>query len=208
VLAARSAEALKLLAVECSSVGANALAVPTDVSDRAAVDNVARQTISRFGQFDVWINDAGVAAIGRFDQVPLEDHDQVIRTDLLGTIYGSYCSMQHFGQRNAGILINIASAIGKMPAPLYASYAAAKFGVVGFSDALRQELRQDQVESIRVCTVMPMAHGTESFEHAANCTGHKGAPIPPTYDPKVTVDKLVGLVIKLRMRRLVRRHPG
>ena len=116
------------------------------MSDRAAVENLARQAIGRFGHFDVWINDAGVAAIGRFDQVPLEDHDQVIKTDLLGTIYGSHLALKHFRERNAGILINVASAIGKIPAPLYASYAAAKFGIVGLSDALRQELGEEKVE--------------------------------------------------------------
>jgi short-subunit dehydrogenase len=196
VLAARSAESLGDLARECESAGGQALAVPTDVSDRSAVEALARQTLGRFGRFDVWINDAGVAAIGRFDEVPLEDHDQVIKTDLLGTIYGSHHALRHFRERGAGTLINVASAIGKIPAPLYASYAAAKFGVVGFSDALRQELRQERVETIRVCTVMPMAHGTEFFEHAGNYTGHKSVPIPPTYDPKVTIDKLVKLVVE------------
>jgi short-subunit dehydrogenase len=193
VLAARSANLLEDLARECESTGGRALAVPTDVSSREAVESLAGQAIARFGHFDVWINDAGVAAVGRFDQVPLVDHDQVIRTDLLGTIYGSYCALKHFRERNAGTLINVASAIGKIPSPLYASYAAAKFGIVGLSDALRQELRQDKVESVHVCTVMPMAHSTEFFEHAANYTGRETVPIPPTYDPKVTVDALVRL---------------
>ena len=191
-----SSDGAERLARECEAAGGQALAVPTDVSDRAAVENLAKQAIGRFGGFDVWINDAGVAAVGRFDQVPLEDHDQVIKTDLLGTIYGSHAALKHFRERNAGILINVASAIGKIPAPLYASYAAAKFGIVGFSDALRQELGEEKVKSVRVCTVMPMAHDTAFFEHAGNYTGHKTVPIPPTYDPKVTVDALVKLVVE------------
>jgi short-subunit dehydrogenase len=194
VLAARSTELIEALARECETAGGQALAVTTDVSDRAAVERLAQQATSRFGHFDAWINNAGVAAIGRFDEVPLADHDQVIRTDLLGTTYGSYCALQHFRGRGAGTLINVASVIGKIPAPLYASYAASKFGVVGLSDALRQELKQEKVEGIRVCTVMPMAHATDFFEHAGNYTGHKAEPIPPTYDPKVTIDALVKLV--------------
>jgi len=195
VLAARSAETLGELSRECEAAGGKALAIPADVSDRSAVEGLAREAIGRFGHFDVWINNAGVAAVGRFDQVPLEDHDQVIKTDLLGTIYGSHCAMRHFRERDAGILINVASAIGKIPSPLYASYAAAKFGIVGLSDALRQELNEEKVRSVRVCTVMPMAHDTDFFEHAGNYTGHKTVPIPPTYDPKVTVDALVKLVV-------------
>src|SRR3954464_6653696 len=58
-----------------------------------------------------------VAAIGRFDEVPLEGHDQVIKTDLLGTSYGSHLALKHFRERGAGILINVASAIGKIPPP-------------------------------------------------------------------------------------------
>lgn len=194
VLAARSADRIEALARDCEAAGGPALAVPTDVSDREAVADLARRAIDRFGRIDAWINNAGVAAIGRFDEVPVADHDQVIRTDLLGTIYGSHCALRHFRDRGAGALINVASVIGKIPAPLYASYAAAKFGVVGLSEAIRQELKEEKIEAIRVCTVMPMAHATEFFEHAGNYTGHQAEPIPPTYDPQVTIDALVRLV--------------
>jgi short-subunit dehydrogenase len=197
VLAARSADALAQLARDCESADGKAVAVPTDVSDPQAVAALATQAVAAFGRIDVWINNAGVAAIGRFDEVPLADHDQVLRTDLLGTLYGSHHAMRHFRERGRGTLINVASVIGKIPAPLYASYAASKFGVVGLCDALRQELAEDKAaQDIRVCTVMPMAHDTEFFEHAGNYTGKKAAPIPPTYDPKVTIDKLVELVVK------------
>lgn len=196
VLAARSEELLATISAQCEALGGQSIAVPTDVSDRAAIMNLATQTISRFGHFDVWINNAGVASIGRFDEVPLEDHEQVIQTDLVGTLIGSHIAIKHFRERGAGTLINVASVIGKIPAPYYASYAAAKFGIVGLCDALRQELSQDNVDSVRVCTVMPMAHSTEFFEHAGNYTGHKAEPIPPTYDPQVTVDALVKLVIE------------
>jgi NADP-dependent 3-hydroxy acid dehydrogenase YdfG len=150
VLAARSDDTLEALALECDASGGHAHAVPTDVSDRSAVEKLAAEVIGKFGHFDVWINDAGVAAIGRFDVVPLEDHDQVIKTDLLGTIYGSLIALRHFRERNGGILLNIASAIGKIPAPLYASYTAAKFGIVGLCDAIRGELGEEKIETIRL----------------------------------------------------------
>ena len=196
VLAARNSENLDAVARLCEAAGGKALAVPTDVSDPAAVADLAKATLARFKHFDGWINDAGVAAIGRFDTVPLEDHDQVIRTDLLGTIYGSHHAIRHFRDRGRGTLINVASMIGKIPAPLYASYAAAKFGIVGLCDAIRQELIEDGADAIRVCTVMPMAHSTEFFEHAGNYTGKKAVAIPPAYDPQVTVDAIVGLIEK------------
>ncbi len=150
------------------------------------MENLAARAFERFGNIDVWLNNAGVAAIGQFQEVPLEDHEQ---------INGSYHAMKHFRQRGRGTLINISSVIGKIPAPYYASYAAAKFGVVGLSDALRQELREDNITDIHVCTVMPMAHSTGFFEHAGNYTGRESVPIPPTYDPQVTINKLVELTV-------------
>src|SRR3954454_20420651 len=75
VLAARSADTLRSLAGECESAGGQALAVPTDVSEPDAVEDLARRAIGRFGHFDVWINNAAVAAIGRFDEVPIQDHE-------------------------------------------------------------------------------------------------------------------------------------
>lgn len=195
IAAARSTEKLRELELESQALPGEISAVTTDVSDAAQIESLAAAAIARFGRYDVWINNAGVAAIGRFDQVPLEDHFHVIKTDLLGTIAGSHIAMRYFRDQGGGILINVASVLGKIPAPLYASYAAAKFGVVGLCDALRQDLRQDELEDIRVCTVMPMAHDTDFFEHAANYTGHEAVPIPPTYDPQVTIDKLVDLCI-------------
>ena len=196
VIAARSGDLLREVAAECDAAGGQALPVPTDVSGPTAVAKLADEAVGRFGHFDCWINNAGVASIGRFDEVPLEDHDQVIRTDLLGTVYGSHHALRHFRQRGGGVLINVASVIGKIPAPFYASYAAAKFGVVGLGHALRQELSHEGNRTIRVCTVMPMAHSTDFFEHAGNYTGKKAEPIPPAYDPQVTIDALVKLVVE------------
>jgi short-subunit dehydrogenase len=196
VLAARSGDLLEQIALACQAAGGQALAAPTDVSDASQVEQLAAKAIEHFGRFDAWINDAGVGAIGRFDEIPVADHEQVIRTDLIGTIAGSHCALRHFRRRGHGVLINVASVVGKIPAPLYASYVAAKFGVVGLCDALRQELREQNVTDIRVCTVMPMAHDTEFFQHAGNYTGRKSTPIPPTYDPAVTIDALVKLVVE------------
>lgn len=194
VLAARSDIALAEVARECQDAGGEAIPFPTDVSMEAEVAQLAQQAIARFGQIDVWINNAGVGVIGRFDEAPYRDHEQVVRTNLLGVLASSYHALQHFRQRGAGVLINVASVVGKIPAPLYASYTASKFGVVGLSESLRQELREADEHGIRVCTVMPMAHDTEFFEHAANYTGHESAPIPPIYDPQVTVEAIVELV--------------
>jgi short-subunit dehydrogenase len=193
VLAARRGELLDSIVRECETVGGRAISVPADVSEQTDVERIANAALTEFGRFDVWVNNAGAGAIGRFTDVPLDDHVQVIRTDLLGTVYGSYFAMRQFRRQGAGTLINMASVAGKIPAPYFASYVAAKYGVVGLSAALRQELKEDKIESIHVCTVMPTTFDTPFFEHAAQYTGREASPIPPTYDPKEVVDTIVRL---------------
>lgn len=84
--------------------------------------------------------------------------------------------------------------LGKIPAPYYASYTAAKYGVVGLSAALRQELRQEGIDQVHVCTVLPMSTDTPFFDHASNYTGHEATPIPPLYDPQPAIDAIVSLM--------------
>src|SRR5215216_2295834 len=88
VLAARRGELLDELANECVAKGGKALAVPTDVSEKTDVEQLAHAVVAAFEHIDVWINNAGQAALGRFEAIPLNDHVQVIKTDLLGTVYG------------------------------------------------------------------------------------------------------------------------
>ena len=193
VLAARRGQLLEDLARECEAAGGHALAVPTDVSKQADVEALAQAAVAQFGRVDVWVNNAGGGALGRFEEVPLADHVQVIETDLLGTLYGSYAAMRQFREQGSGILINVASVIGKVPAPYFASYAAAKHGVVGLSGSLRQELEETKLAGVHICTVMPTSMDTPFFEHAANYTGHQAVPIPPVYDPQEVIDVIVRL---------------
>jgi short-subunit dehydrogenase len=193
VLAARRAGLLTELAQECESKAVKALPVETDVSREEDLEKLKDAALSTFGQIDVWVNNAGVGALGRFEEVPLADHVKVIETDLLGTLYGSYFAMAQFRKQGFGTLINVSSVLGKVPSPYYASYAAAKHGVVGLSGSLRQELAADKVEDIHVCTVLPTSFDTPFFDHASNYTGHESAPIPPVYEPEKVVDVIVGL---------------
>jgi short-subunit dehydrogenase len=190
VLAARRELLLQDLANECESFGGKALPVPTDVSDDEDVRQLADAALVRFGKVDVWINNAGVGVIGRFEDIPLADHTQMVETNLLGTIYGSHFALRQFHRQGHGVLINVASALGKIPAPYYASYAASKYGVVGFDAALRQELRENDVRDIHVCTILPMAMDTPFFDHASNYTGHQAVPVPPLYDPQLVIDAI------------------
>jgi short-subunit dehydrogenase len=208
VVAARREDLLQALVTDCESRGGKALAVATDVSNSADVRNLYEKTMERFGQLDVWINNAGAAAIGKFTEVPLCDHFQVIQTDLCGTIYGSHFAMKEFEKQGFGTLINVASMIARIPAPYYGSYAAAKHGVLGLSGSLRQELAEKDLKDIHVCTVLPMAMDTPFFEHAANYTGKEATPLPPVSDAEEVVDVFVDLVFHPKAEVAVGRGAG
>lgn len=193
VVAARRDDLLDEVVNECIQAGSQAIAVPTDVSKAEDMENLGQTVLDKFGTVDVWINNAGAATVGVFENVPIKEHVKVIETDLTGTIYGSYIALKIFKTSGKGTLINVASMIGKVPAPYYASYSAAKHGVVGLSSALRQELKEEKFDDIHVCTVMPMAMDTPFFQHAGNHTGKESVAIPPLDDAEKVVDVLVDL---------------
>lgn len=191
VLAARRDDLLDEVANECSAEGGDALACPTDVSKKDDVERLCSTALETFGRIDVWVNNAGVGAIGRFERVPLDVHEQVIATNLYGTLYGTYFAYRQFLAQGHGVLINIASELGFGTVPYYSSYVAAKHGVVGLSDSLRQEVKQNRIERVHVCTIMPTAHDTPFFDHVANYTGHEVTPPKPLHDPQAVVDTIV-----------------
>jgi short-subunit dehydrogenase len=203
VLAARRDALLDDVANTCSAEGGNALACPTDVSKKEDVENLCATALETFGRIDVWINNAGVGAIGRFERVPLDVHQQVIATNLYGTLYGSYVAYRQFLAQGSGVLINIASELGFGTVPYYSSYAAAKHGVVGLTDSLRQEVKQNRIEGVHICTIMPTAHDTPFFDHVANYTGHEVTPPKPLQDPQAVVDAIVSIARNPQDKRIV-----
>ena len=116
-LAARRDAVLHEAAAACEAEGGRALAVPTDVGDSEAVRQLTRRAIEAFGKIDVWINNAGVGAVGAFVETPIEAHDQVVRTNLLGYMHGAHAVLPHFLERGAGVLINNLSFGAWVPAP-------------------------------------------------------------------------------------------
>jgi short-subunit dehydrogenase len=190
VIAARREDALEELAAECRETGADVVVCPADVSKREDVERIGA---AAGGHIDVWVNNAGIGAIGKFERIPLDVHEQVIATNLLGVLYGSYVAYQRFLSQGSGTLINIASELGFGSVPYYSSYTASKHGVVGLSDSLRQEVKQNGLKGIHICTIMPTAHDTFFFDHAANYSEHELIPPKPLHDPQHVVDTIVKL---------------
>ena len=184
VVAARRKNLLKDLVKECEELGTEAVAVETDVADENSVEKLAKVAEKKFGRIDVWVNNAGVGAAGKFDEVPPEEHHRVLETNLEGTINGSWHALNQFKEQREGVLINVSSVLGKITQPYMSSYSASKHGVRALSASIRQELWLDDLEDIHVCTVFPQSVDTPFFEHQANRTGYKIKPAPPIETPE------------------------
>jgi short-subunit dehydrogenase len=181
VLAARRSNLLEDVAKECRKAGAHAIAVPTEISDPAAVEMLAAKAIREFGDFDIWINNAGVTTIGRFQDVPQEEDRRVIEVNVLGYLYGAKQAIRHFIRRGKGTLINVSSIVGKLSEPYSSAYTASKHAVRGLGLSLRQELWLEKHQNIHVCTVLPAVIDTPLFQHAGNHIGHPIKAMPPVY---------------------------
>lgn len=219
VLAARSEESLRDVAREVLTAGGQALVVPTDVTDRAQVDRLARTADERFGRIDTWVNDAGVSQYATVEDSTAEEIEQVIKTDLLGVIYGCKAALPVMKRQGGGTIVNVSSVLGKLSVPLQAAYCASKHGIIGFADSLRMELKREG-SPVEVVTVMPGSTNTPFFDHArAKLGGRAPQPLPPVYEPSAVAhaiahvcenpqrDVVVGLASKLFVL-MSRLHPG
>ena len=201
ILAARRMEALEEVVTRCKELGASAIAVKTDVTNAAEVYRLATAAMDYSGRIDVWINNAGVLAAGDYTATPIEVHEQIIRTNLLGYLYGAHAVLPYFKQQQSGILINNISVGGWMPVPYGSAYSASKFGVRGFSEALRGEL--GKWPDIHVCEVYPAFLDTPGIQHAGNYTGSVLKPAPPVYDPQRVAAAMVSLAVRPRQSTTV-----
>lgn len=191
VLASRNQTAMEETAEECRVLGAAVKCVVTDVSEPTAMINLAAEADTFGSKIDVWVNNAGVLAVGPFTETPVEVTEQVIRTNLLGYIYGAHAVLPYFKKQQFGTLINNISIGGFMPVPYGVGYSASKFGIRGFSSALKAEL--SDFPNIHVCDAYPAFLDSPGIQHAANYTGKALKPAPPVYDPR----RLAMAIVKL-----------
>lgn len=191
VLAARQKDALDEVVSVCDRLGAKAIAVITDVSDPQAMKQLAKDACLFGGNIDVWVNVAGIGALGEFNSIPVEVHEQVIKTNLLGYIYGAHAVLPSFKKQGSGIIINVNSVGAYVALPYSVAYSASKFGLKGYSDALRGELQC--YPGIHVCDVFPSFVDTPGPSHAANYTGKVLKPMKPV----TPTSKVANTILKL-----------
>lgn len=201
VLAARRPEPLWQAAEACQELGAEVLAVPTDVSDPEQVEQLARVAVETYGSLDVWVNNAGTGLFGRFWNAPIEAHRRVVEIDLMGAMHGAHAALPWFLEQERGVLINMVSLGAYVATPYADAYTAAKFGLHGLTLSLRQAVRH--WPDIHVCGIYPSVIDTPGFSHGANYSGHRLAPPWGLYTPETVADAVVAVARRPHAMRSV-----
>lgn len=157
-LMARTTAQLEQVAGEVKAKGVKAAVVTADVTDINAVNKAVDEARAQLGAIDILINNAGVGAFGKFLELEPEKWESIIKVNLLGPYYVTRAVLPEMIERQTGDIVNISSTAGQKGAPVTSAYSASKFGLIGMSESLMQEVRK---HNIRVSTLTPSTVATD-----------------------------------------------
>ena len=182
-LLARGIEGLEAAAREVRANGRRALVFPLDVSDALAVGAAADQIAQEWGSIDIWINDAMVSVFAPVGETTAAEFRRVMEVNYLGFVHGTLAALRHMQPRNAGLIIQIGSALAYRSIPLQSAYCASKAAVRGFTDSLRSELAREH-SGVRVTMLQLPAVNTPQFDVVRSRLPDHPQPVPPIYQPE------------------------
>jgi NAD(P)-dependent dehydrogenase (short-subunit alcohol dehydrogenase family) len=194
VLAARREPELHQVAARA---GPEALAVVADVTQRDHVRRVLDAAIARFGQVDVWVNNAGRGITRPVSALTDEDFDAMMRVNTLSALYGMQAVLPHFQERGRGHIINVSSMLGRIPfVAARSAYSAAKHALNALTASLRLELRERWPE-IQVTTISPGVVATEFGIHALG-GGPDSRQMPHAQPVEEVAEVIAGVIVRPR----------
>ncbi|OJF95194.1 SDR family oxidoreductase [Alkalibacterium sp. 20] len=162
ILSARRKDQLERVKKECvDRYGVNVIVCPLDVSNLSEIDRVVDVLYSKLNKIDVLINNAGYGLSEKFIDCDFSEVENMFKVNVLGLMYLSQCVARNMAKHESGHIINVASIAGKVATPKSAVYSSTKFAVLGFSNALRLELKE---HNIQVTTINPGPVDTAFFD--------------------------------------------
>ncbi len=161
-LAARRLDRIEDLAGRINADGGRAIAIETDVTDEEQANAFVSRTHEELGGLDALINNAGVMLLGPVAGAPTEQWRRMVEVNLLGLLYCTHAALPIMGAQGSGDIVNVASVAGRIAAMGSGVYNMTKWGVVGFSEALRQECA---LANVRVTAIEPGWVDTELQGH-------------------------------------------
>jgi 3-oxoacyl-[acyl-carrier protein] reductase len=150
-ICARDREEIERAVTQLSQIG-NCFGKVCDVRDEEQVKKLLNSCESRFGGVDILVNNAGVGFMGKtVEETSSDEFRQTLETNLFAVYYACHHAIPMMRNRGGGYIINISSLAGQNPHPGMAAYNASKYGLNGFSEALMQEVRHDNIKVSYIC---------------------------------------------------------
>lgn len=189
-LASRSEDTLQTVADECRAAGAMEVIVQaTNIADATQVQRLFDTAVGRFGRVDVAAQCAAITAFGRFEDLPVDVFDGIVRTNVLGSANVARAALKHFQATGSGHLVLVGSLLGVTAVPYQSAYVVSKFALRGMVRLLRQENRQ--FPGIRVHGVYPGPVDTPVYTTAGNYFGRTPRTPPTAVAPGTIVAAIV-----------------
>ena len=158
ILLARTQADIDEVAKEANTFGVKSLAITADVADINSVNTAIEKALSEFKTIDILINNAGIAAFGKFLELEPAAWERIIQVNVMGTYYVTRAVLPNMIERQTGDIINISSTAGLNGNAMTSAYSASKFAVLGLTDSLMQEVRK---HNIRVTALTPSTVATD-----------------------------------------------
>ena len=158
ILIARTQEEIDNVAAKARSLRVKAVAITADVADINSVNAAVEKALAEFGTIDILINNAGIAAFGKFLDLEPAAFERIIQVNLMGTYYVTRAVLPNMIERKSGDIINISSTAGLNGNAMTSAYSASKFAVLGLTESLMQEVRK---HNIRVTALTPSTVATD-----------------------------------------------
>jgi NAD(P)-dependent dehydrogenase (short-subunit alcohol dehydrogenase family) len=196
-LIARNRDGLEAAAAEVRQAGGEALVLPLDVADAAAVDAAADQVAAAWGGIDLWINDAMVSVFAPVEETTADEFRRVMEVNYLGYVHGTLAALRHMRPHDAGVILQIGSALAYRSIPLQSAYCASKAAIRGFTDSLRSELHRKR-SGIALTMLQLPAVNTPQFEVVRSRLPDHPQPVPPIYQPEVIAEATVEAALRPR----------
>jgi len=162
VVAARREDRLSDLVERIAGDGGRALAVRCDVTDESQAHDLLRRAEEEFGRVDILVNNAGVMLLSKIEKGLSDEWRRMFDVNVMGLLYATDAAIRIMKRQGSGHIVNISSLAGRKVRPTVGVYSGTKFAVGAISEALRQELLED---NIRVTVVEPGVVETELQSH-------------------------------------------
>ena len=196
ILVARTKDEIESVAIKARSLRVKALAITADVADINSVNAAVEKALAEFGTIDILINNAGIAAFGKFLELEPTDWERIIQVNLMGTYYVTRAVLPNMIERQTGDIINISSTAGLSANALTSAYSASKFAVLGLTESLMQEVRK---HNIRVTALTPSTVATDMAKELKLTDGN-----PETVMQAEDMAELIIAQLKLNRRVFIK----